>query len=312
MGGTAGGRTRIGTSGWAYPEWRGLFYPSGLARRQELAYASRALDTIEINGSFYALQAPSSYRQWFDDTPPGFLFAVKGGRFITHMKKLRGVDRALANFFASGVLLLRDKLGPILWQLPANLTFDMDVVARFLALLPRTTRELADLAARHDEPADERGAGRGKERDKARDKERWWTHAEVDAPLRHALEVRHPSFFTPAFARLLRERGVALVFADTAGRFPYAEEVTADFVYIRLHGSRELYASEYTPAELAWWAERVRAWRAGSEPADARRLTAEPLAPGARDVFVYFDNTARGHAPFDARALTRLLGPRRV
>lgn len=287
---------RVGISGWSYAGWRGVFYPEGLARRRELEYASRKVDSIEINGSFYSLQRPTSYRRWYEETPPGFVFAVKGSRYITHMKKLKGVERPLANFFASGVLRLGEKLGPILWQFPSNLCFDPARFEAFLSLLPKTTDEAATLARRHD----------------ARLKGRAWTHADVKLPVRHAFEVRHESFLVPEFAALLRRHGAALVFADTARVWPYTEEVTADFIYARLHGAEHLYASGYTDAQLDWWAERIRVWHRGGEPRDARRISDEkPPGEGGRDVYVYFDNDARARAPFDAMRLAeRLSGGR--
>lgn len=285
-------RLRIGISGWTYPPWRGVFYPEGLAQRRELEYTSRKVNSIEINGSFYSLQRPTSYKKWHDETPPRFLFAVKGGRFITHMKKLKDVERPLANFFASGVLRLEEKLGPILWQFPEMLRYDAERFERFLELLPKTTAAAAELARGHDE----RLTGRA------------WTETREDRPIRHAFEVRHDSYFTAEFADLLRRHGAALVFADTAQKWPYAEEVTADFVYLRLHGAEYLYASGYTDEQLDWWARRIAAWRAGGEPADARRLTAaEPPGREGRDVYVYFDNDAKVHAPFDAMRLAERL-----
>jgi uncharacterized protein YecE (DUF72 family) len=287
---------RVGISGWTYPNWRGAFYPEGLVQRRELEYASRRMNSIEINGSFYSLQRPASYRKWYEETPPGFVFAVKGGRFITHMKKLKDVERPLANFFASGVLRLAEKLGPILWQFPPNLRFDYDRLARFLDLLPRNAAAAASLAARRDD----------------RFADRSWTPAEHDGAVRHAFEPRHPSFFTAETVGLLRSHGAALVFADTAGKWPYAEDVTADFVYVRPHGAEDLYTSGYTGSQLEWWARRVRAWHAGGAPPDPR-LVAEPgtevgtprSAP--RDVYVYFDNDAKVHAPFDAIRLAERL-----
>src|SRR6476659_6815541 len=144
------GKFFIGVSGWRYTPWRGNFYPKGLPQHRELHYASRAFNTIELNGSFYSLQWPTSYAQWADQTPEGFVFAVKGSRYITHMLKLRGIEHALANFFASGVLALGDKLGPILWQLPPQLRFDAERLEQFLAQLPRTMQEAAKLARKHD------------------------------------------------------------------------------------------------------------------------------------------------------------------
>jgi uncharacterized protein YecE (DUF72 family) len=286
---------RIGISGWTYPPWRGDFYPPGLTQKRELAYASRQVNSVEINGSFYALQRPESYRAWFEQTPDDFVFAVKGGRFITHMKKLRDVETPLANFFASGVLALGPKLGPLLWQLPPNLGFDADRLAGFLAQLPRTTVEAALIAERHDE----------------RLKDRAWTTTDAERPLRHALEVRHPSYEDPALVALLREHDVALVTADTAGKWPFLEDQTSDFSYVRLHGNQELYVSGYSDEALDRWAEKVRAWSTGEDPVGARTIAPasdRPVAPAERDVFVYFDNDVKVHAPYDARALARRLG----
>jgi len=282
----------VGISGWTYPGWRGVFYPEGLAHRRELAYAGRKMDSIEINGSFYSLQRPSSYARWYDETPPGFVFAVKGSRFITHMLKLRNLETALPNFFASGVLRLREKLGPILWQFPERFPADLERFARFLEALPRTTAEAAEIAERHDHRLDDRA----------------WTEAEVSIPLRHAFEIRTPGFLDADFVALLRAHDAALVVADTAGRWPYAEDVTADFVYVRLHGTEQLYTSGYTDEQLDGWAARIREWRRGCQPADAIRVSAAaPPAARARDVYVYFDNDAKVHAPFDAIRLRERL-----
>lgn len=284
---------RIGISGWRYAPWRGVFYPAGLPQRRELEFASRRLGSIEVNGSFYALQRPESYLAWRAEVPEGFVFSVKGGRFVTHMKKLADVEVPLANFFASGVLALGPTLGPVLWQLPPTLGFDPGRLARFFDLLPRTTAAAAELAGRHDERLDDRA----------------WTTTDEDRPLRHVLEVRHASFEDPAFPALLREHGIGLVVADTAGRWPYLEDVTADLVYVRLHGDSELYVSGYDDQALDRWADRVRAWSAGGEPADARRLgPPAPAAPGGRDVYVYFDNDTKVRAPVDAMGLARRLG----
>lgn len=287
-------QARIGISGWTYIPWRGVFYPNDLAQKRELAYASRMLNSIEINGSFYSLQLPSSYQAWYEMTPAGFMFSVKGGRYITHMRKLRDVQTPLANFFASGVLGLKEKLGPILWQFPPNFGFDPDRFEEFFEILPRDTHAAAELAKQHDERLEGRAL----------------TETDASRPLRHAVEIRHASFQTPQFIALLRKHKVALVFADTAGNWPYAEDVTADFVYARLHGAEELYASGYTPAALDWWAARVRAWQEGGEPPDRRHWSDKP-APRAkrRDVFVYFDNDVKVRAPFDAMSLADRLGP---
>jgi uncharacterized protein YecE (DUF72 family) len=288
------GDIRIGLSGWLYPGWRGKFYPTGLRQKDELAYAAQRVDTIELNGTFYSLKRPADFARWRALTPPGFVFAVKGGRFITHVKRLRDAETALANFFASGVLALGDKLGPFLWQLPRNFAFDPERIAGFLAVLPQDSEAAAMLARRHDH----RVAGRA------------LTETDRRRPLRHALEIRHASFVDPAVIQLLRRHNIALVFSDGVG-WPYVEDVTADFVYIRLHGAEELYASGYEAAALARWAARIVRWAQGGQPDDAR-LSAPDTAPprGRRDVYVYFDNDAKVRAPADAQALRHLLAVR--
>ncbi|MGN6610956.1 MAG: DUF72 domain-containing protein [Angustibacter sp.] len=286
-GGWAALDVRIGISGWTYAPWRRVFYPVGLPQRLELEYASRRMSTIEINGSFYSLQHKDSWQKWYDATPPGFVFAVKGPRFVTHMKKLRDVETPLANFFASGVLALGEKLGPVLWQLPPNLGFNPEVLAAFIDLLPRTTDAAAELATRHD----------------ARMEGRALTTAPVSQRIRHAFEIRHRTFHDPAFVELLRERDVALVRADTGGRFPELDDVTSDFAYLRLHGAEELYTSGYDDPALDVWAARIRTLRAGGTPADGVRL-ARAAPRRHREVFVYFDNDVKVRAPVDALALT--------
>jgi uncharacterized protein YecE (DUF72 family) len=287
---------RIGVSGWRYEPWRGVFYPKGLAQKNELHFASRALRTVEINGSFYSLQRPSSYARWYDDSPDDFLFAVKGGRFITHNKKLRDCAGPLANFLASGVLRLEDKLGPILWQLPPQLPFDAQRLEDFFGILPRTTAVAAELARAHDHRL-RHGA---------------YVDVDEDRPLRHAIEVRHESYDDPAFVKLLRKHRVALVVADTAGKWPYLEDVTSDFVYVRLHGNKKLYVSGYDGAALDDWAARIAAWRDGGQIDDGRLAAPETAPPRrkSRDVFVYFDNDVKVRAPFDAMNLAARLGYR--
>jgi uncharacterized protein YecE (DUF72 family) len=283
-------RTLVGISGWRYAPWRGVFYPKGLPQRRELEFASRALPTIEINGSFYSLQKPAYYAAWDRETPKGFVFSVKGSRFITHMLKLKEPERAMARFYGSGVLGLGPKLGPILWQFPPNLKFDPERFRRFLELLPGDTREAEELSRRHDEL---QPGGEAKE----------------PSPIRYAVEIRHDTFRDERFVDLLRDHKVALVVADTAGKWPFLEEPTADFMYLRLHGDVELYASGYSDEALARWADRIRAWSRGGEPVDARRITSKP-APrrSSRDVYCYFDNDAKVKAPFDAMTLMRKLG----
>lgn len=265
---------RVGISGWRYPAWRGDFYPKGLPQRRELEYASNHLGSVEINGTFYSLQRPGYFEAWCDEVPDGFVFSVKGPRYITHTLRLRNAHTALANFFASGVLALGPTLGPVLWQLPATATFDSDALERFLSDLPRSTAAAAVLAAAHDARLDGRD----------------WMTTDVDRPLRHALEVRNPSFDTPGYFELLSRHNVASVIADTAGKWPQFTELTADFAYARLHGDAVLYESGYDDAALDRWAETVRGW----------------LASG-RDSFVYFDNDIKVRAPYDAMALAARL-----
>jgi uncharacterized protein YecE (DUF72 family) len=283
----------IGISGWTYAGWRGVFYPKKLAHRLELQFAGHAFNSIEVNGSFYSLQRPSSYQRWYTETPAGFIFSVKGGRFITHMKKLRDVEAPLANFFASGVLCLREKLGPILWQFPPNFGWNEERFREFFQLLPRDSAAAARLAKRHD----------------AKVKGPTWTKTDAPRPIRHAVEIRHATFMIPEFFELLRRHNIAFVVADTAGKWPYAEDLTADFVYCRLHGAEQLYVSGYSDKELDWWANRIEHWRKGKQPKDAKLVSDRKAAPaGKRDVYIYFDNDAKVHAPFNARTLAKKLG----
>jgi uncharacterized protein YecE (DUF72 family) len=287
-------RICIGTSGWSYPHWRGAFYPERWPHKRELEYASQRFDSLEINRSFYSLLTPGSCRAWYEQTPPGFVFAIKGSRFITHNKKLNDVETALANFFASGLLVLEEKIGPIVWQLPERFAFDAARLQAFFALLPKTTRAAGELARKHDHRL-KRGAH---------------TTVQRSRRLRYAIEPRHESFFTPGFAALARRHGIALVIADSAS-WPLTEEITAGFVYARLHGSERTYASKYTDAQLDRWAARIRLWSKGEQPADALRLTARPMpVRKSRDVYIYFDNDGHAHAVADAIGLRKRLSGR--
>jgi uncharacterized protein YecE (DUF72 family) len=275
---------RIGTSGWNYPHWRNDFYPKGLTQRRELEYLAGRMNTVEINGSFYSLQRPSSYRLWRATTPPDFVFAVKGGRFITHNKKLLDVRIALANFFSSGPLALEEKLGPFLWQLPPVLRFLPERMEEFFMQLPQTVGRACELATEHDDRLSNRF-----------DQEPV-VATEVLLPdqyLRHAVEVRHPSFVCDEFFDLCRRFGIAVVLADSAGLFPWIERRTADFAYVRLHGSQQLYASRYTVAEIGTWAARIEGWCA---------------EPGLEAVYVYFDNDFESNAGYDSLRLAESLG----
>jgi uncharacterized protein YecE (DUF72 family) len=285
---------RIGVSGWRYAPWRGHFYPKELPQRAELEYATRRFSSIEINGSFYSLQSPRSWQAWYEAAPEDFVFGVKGPRYITHMLRLRQVDKALANFFASGIFRLREKLGPILWQLPPNFAFDAERLAGFLGRLPRDLHEAAALARKRDDFMSGREALR----------------IGANHTLRYALEVRHEGFNDPRFVRLLRKHNVALVIAESARRWPMLQDITADFLYLRLHGDKKLYRSGYGDRALVRWAERISVWSRGSEPSDA--IKADPRVKPARRprvVYCFFDNTdEKLRAPADAKALMKKLG----
>jgi uncharacterized protein YecE (DUF72 family) len=283
---------RIGISGWRYKGWRGVFYPSQLPQRAELEFAATLFNAIEINGSFYSLQTPTCYARWYAHTPDNFIFAVKGSRYITHLKRLIDVRVPLANFFASGLFNLREKLGPILWQLPPSFKFEPGRIEAFLQLLPQNTAQALRLARSRDD----RLKGRAR------------LAVDENRPLRHAMEVRHPSFLDEKFVRLLREYQVAFVVADTAKRWPYVEEVTANFLYLRLHGDKELYSSGYNDESLDRWSERIKTWSQGSQPRDAVRASSLKLPRAAsRDIYCFFDNDAKVHAPFDAQRLMQRL-----
>ncbi len=285
------GNVRIGISGWTYAPWRGIFYPKGLPHKQELSYAAKIFNSVEINGTFYSLQRASSFAEWASATPEDFCFALKGGQFITHMKRLRDVRRPLANFFASGVLRLGKKLGPIVWQFPRNFQFDEGLFANFFKLLPRHTEEASALAREHDK----------------RLRTRAWMKTDRKREIRHAVEVRNESFRDERFTELLREFNVALVCSDGVG-WPRFMEATADFVCCRLHGAEELYASGYSDEELRVWAQRVAAWARGEQVVEAG-IAMKRSSPKRkkRDVYVYFDNDAKVRAPFDAMRLGKLV-----
>ncbi len=263
---------RIGTSGWSYPHWRSTFYPAGACAAHALPFVASRFDTVEVNGTFYSLVTPAVVEAWRACVPRGFVFAIKASRYVTHMKKLGGGVAPVANFFAQGILRLGASLGPILWQLPPQLPFEPERAASFLDRLPEDIRAAERLARRHDDRVKGRcalGAPDGR-----------------DQRLRHAFEIRHPSWLCDDALRLFESHDVALVAADTAGRHPASITRTASFAYVRLHGSQVLYGSQYTDGELAAWARRIRAWAAAGSP-----------------VYVYFDNDYRAYAPADAERL---------
>lgn len=283
------GAVRIGISGWTYPPWRGVFYPKGLAQTRELEYAAQTFNSIEINGTFYSLQRPSSFAAWAARTPDDFVFSLKASRFITHSLRLRRFETPLANFFASGMLALGAKLGPILWQFPPNFAYDRERIEPFLAALPHDTEQMAAMAVHHD----------------TRMQGRTFLEPGSKRRVRHAMEIRHDSFRSTEFIRLLRQYKVALVCADTVD-WPRLMDVTADFVYCRLHGAEELYASGYKPKDIEEWAQRIEGWRCGGTRVSGEYASErEPSRRLSRDVFVYFDNDRKVRAPRDAKQLTR-------
>lgn len=284
------GKVRVGLSGWSYDEWRGRFYPEDLPRGDELEYASRRFETLEINGTFYRLADPESCRVWRDTAPQGFKYAVKGSRYITHTRRLTGVRHAVANFLASGILELGSALGPILWQLPPDLTFDGQALNGFLGLLPHDTEAAVSLAKEHDDRVEETSYGNG-----------------ANHRVRHVIEARHDSFLDAGVARIAREHGVALAISHSS-EWPVITQLTAGFVYVRLHGPRELYASRYPDTELERWAERIETWHGGGVVGDLQTISdLGPPERKERDVYVYFNNTDGGFATEDCERLSELL-----
>ena len=290
-------KIRVGISGWQYPPWRGTFYPKTLTQKGELQYAASKVPVIEINGSFYSLQRPESYDKWYAETPKDFVFTVKGPRYITHIRRLKDVEKPLANFFASGVLNLKEKLGPILWQFAPNFPFEpeqeTDRMQRFLEMLPEDFASAAILARKRD----------------AFMKGRVSLRVDKNRPLHHAIEIRNDSFDNPSFIALLRKHNVALVIAETARRWPMLNDVTADFMYLRLHGDKELYRSGYSDKSLDRWAKRIAAWHRGSEPTGMKKVTPKKMKSARpRDIYCFFDNTdVKLRAPFDAQTLAKKL-----
>jgi uncharacterized protein YecE (DUF72 family) len=261
----------VGLSGWSYKEWAGRFYPSGLEQSEWLGFVAERFPTVEVNRTFYSLLRPDTFRKWRGQVPKDFKFAVKGSRYITHMKRLREVAKPLANFFASGVLELGHHLETVLWQFPANDAVNSDDLIKFMSDLPKTTDQAANLAERHDERVSF-----------------YEEPPRVRNPIRHAIELRHPDSLDVQIVSAARAHNVAIV-KSHASNWPLFEEETADFAYFRLHGPEGLYHSGYSPEQLEEWSSRI-----------------ERLTPG-QDVFVYFDNDGNGHAPNDALALLNQL-----
>ncbi|MEP7302331.1 MAG: DUF72 domain-containing protein [Caldimonas sp.] len=263
------GTIRIGVGGWVFPPWRSNFYPPGLAQKDELGHASRQLTAIEINATYHRLQKPASFAKWRDATPPGFVFSVKGSQYVTNRRVLGDAGEAIGRFMASGVEELDAKLGPIVWQFATTKVFDPDDFEAFLRLLP------AKLGGR---------------------------------AIRHAVEVRHPSFMTPQFLALVRSCGVATVFADS-DKYPSFADISGDFVYARLMKTEPHQPSGYPAGQIVRWAESARVWAGGGEPEGLPRI--EPAAPaassGPRDVFAFFISGAKERAPAAAVATLQQL-----
>jgi uncharacterized protein YecE (DUF72 family) len=259
---------RVGFGGWVYEPWRGVFYPKGLRQAEELAYASRRVTSIEINGTFYGTQKPESFRRWADETPDDFIFSLKGPRYATHRRVLAEASESIERFFASGVLELKSKLGPLVWQFAPTKKFDVDDFAAFLALLP------------------ERLDGRS---------------------IRHAVEVRHESFVAQAFIDLLRKHSVAPVLADSE-KHPMIADLTSDFVYLRLERSSETIETGYKPVELDRWRNHAKTWAEGGAPDDLPTIAPPMSGGRKRDVFVYMISGAKVRAPAAAVALIERLG----
>jgi len=259
---------RVGIGGWSYAPWRETFYPERLPASKELAWASRQLSMIEINSTFYGSQKPATFAKWRDDTPPDFLFSVKASRYATTRRVLAESGDSVRRFIHSGIAELGPKLGPVLWQFADTKVFDPDDVAAFLDMLPEQVDGL---------------------------------------PLRHALDVRHPSFAVPEYLALARERGVATVFADS-DEYPVFADLTGGFVYARLMRTEPTEKAGYAPKVLDAWVEAARSWQRGGEPADVPRIEAPGHGGPPREVFMLFIAGAKEKAPLAAQALLKRLG----
>lgn len=257
------GKIHIGIGGWTFAPWRGVFYPEKLTQAKELSYAASKLTSIEINGTYYGSQKPESFRKWANDVPNGFVFSVKGPRFATNRRVLAEAGDSIQRFYDSGVLELRDRLGPVLWQFAPTKKFDEADFGAFLELLPR---ELEGRA------------------------------------LRHVVEVRHDSFCTPSFIALLRQFGIAVVYADHA-KYPAIADITADFVYARLQTGKDTVKTAYPPKALDEWSERFKLWASGGEPDDLPRFDKVSAKKQPRDVFGYVIHEGKIRAPAGAMEL---------
>ena len=260
-------RIRVGVGGWTYEPWRGNFYPEDLPPKRELEYASRKLTSIEINGTYYRTQKPESFAKWRDETPDDFVFAVKGPRYATNRRLLAEAGQSIEHFFNSGVLALKDKLGPINWQLMPSKKFDPEDFEGFLRLLPKSMEGKA---------------------------------------IRHGVEVRHPSFRSPLFVELAREYGVAIVTAGDS-KYPQIADVTAPFVYARIMGTSEAEKQGYSDDALDRWTERARTWAHGGIPEGLETIIPLKSEKGRRDVFLYVISGYKARNPAAALAIINRL-----
>ncbi|RFC41389.1 MAG: putative conserved protein YecE [Verrucomicrobia bacterium] len=258
------GTIRVGVGGWTFEPWRGVFYPPTVKQKDELAYASRQLPVIEINGTYYGSQKPQTWAKWRSETPDGFVFTVKGSRFTTNRRVLAEAGESISRFFDQGILELGDRLGPVLWQMPHTKTFDPADVEAFLQLLP----------------------------------DKWQGH-----PIRHCIEARHDSFVDPAYIALLRKYKIGNVYADH-GTYPEISDVTADFAYARLQTGSDDVATAYGDAGLDLWAGRLKTWAEGSHPEGLPRAgAAHAAAKAPREVFAFIIHEGKIRAPAGAQAL---------
>ncbi|MGB3389673.1 MAG: DUF72 domain-containing protein [Pseudaminobacter sp.] len=266
---TASGKIRAGMGGWTFEPWETSFYPEKLAKAKQLQYASRQVPTIEVNGTYYSSFKPNTFAKWTNEAPEGFVFSLKGNRFVTNRRVLGEAGESMTRFLESGVSELGEKLGPILWQFAPTKKFNPEDFEAFLSLLPEK---------------------------------------QDGVPLRHAIEVRNPSFVVPEFVALARKHNVAIVYADHA-TYPAIADVTGDFVYARLQTGHDEIPTCYPPSALDAWAARARLWAEGKAPSDlplAAPAQEAPVKP--RDVFVYFITSGKVHAPHGAMAFMERIG----
>jgi uncharacterized protein YecE (DUF72 family) len=282
---------RVGMSGWTFAPWRGHFYPKKMVQKKELEYASRQVNSIEINGTFYSLQKPKTFQSWYDQTPEDFVFAVKAPQFITHVLRLKDSFEPLCTFLGSGLLCLKKKLGPILWQFPPNVTLKDDRFEKFIKLLPQDSNHAAELSKNHSSKIEGRA----------------WTEAGGDYRIRHAFEFRHSSFQNRDFIEMMKAYSIAVVIADSAKKSPYFEDLTSDFVYVRMQGENLDFEKGYTDLALKEMAYRVKTWSSGSQVKDAKCVSDLSPFPGEKDIFLYFNNDEKINSPHDAVKMIKLL-----